>query len=59
MKETMFQRGQEDEDEDLDTKITRGVQRAARRKAKQEQLKRLHKAQVSLPEDRDTRDSQG
>ncbi|XP_068455206.1 protein-methionine sulfoxide oxidase mical3b-like isoform X3 [Clinocottus analis] len=48
VKETMFQRGQEDPDlhEDLDAKITRRVQRAARRKAKQEQLKRLHKAQV-------------
>ncbi|KAL7371247.1 hypothetical protein ABVT39_022779 [Epinephelus coioides] len=46
VKETMFQRGQEDEEEDLDTKITRRVQRAARRKAKQEQLKRLHKAQM-------------
>ncbi|XP_023259774.1 protein-methionine sulfoxide oxidase mical3a-like [Seriola lalandi dorsalis] len=46
VKETMFQRGQQDEDEDLDTKITRRVQRAARRQAKQEQLKRLHKAQV-------------
>lgn len=43
--ETMFQRGREDED--LDAKITRRVQRAVRRKAKQEQLKRLHKAQVS------------
>ncbi|XP_044042460.1 protein-methionine sulfoxide oxidase mical3a-like [Siniperca chuatsi] len=46
VKETMFQRGQEDEVEDLDAKITRRVQRAARRKAKQEQLKRLHKAQM-------------
>ncbi|XP_026182553.1 protein-methionine sulfoxide oxidase mical3b isoform X6 [Mastacembelus armatus] len=46
IKETMFQRGREDEDEDLDTKITRRVQRAARRQAKQEQLKRLHKAQM-------------
>ncbi|XP_056223929.1 protein-methionine sulfoxide oxidase mical3b isoform X2 [Seriola aureovittata] len=46
VKETMFQRGQQDEDEDLDTKITRRVQRAARRQAKQEQLKRLHKAQM-------------
>ncbi|KAI3366581.1 hypothetical protein L3Q82_009195, partial [Scortum barcoo] len=46
MKETMFQRGHEDKDEDLDAKITRRVQRAARRKAKQEQLKRLHKAQM-------------
>ncbi|KAM6896147.1 protein-methionine sulfoxide oxidase mical3b-like [Lycodopsis pacificus] len=46
VKETMFQRGQKEEDEDLDAKITRRVQRAARRKAKQEQLKRLHKAQM-------------
>nr|XP_046235659.1 protein-methionine sulfoxide oxidase mical3b isoform X2 [Scatophagus argus] len=46
VKETMFQRQQEDKDEDLDAKITRRVQRAARRKAKQEQLKRLHKAQM-------------
>uniref|UniRef100_UPI0037E998BA protein-methionine sulfoxide oxidase mical3b-like n=1 Tax=Semicossyphus pulcher TaxID=241346 RepID=UPI0037E998BA len=46
VKETLFQRGPEEEDEDLDTKITRRVQRAARRKAKQEQLKRLHKAQM-------------
>lgn len=51
MKETLFHRDQDDED--LDTKITRRVQRAARRQAKQEQLKRLHKAQVSVPEDRD------
>ncbi|XP_037615799.1 protein-methionine sulfoxide oxidase mical3b isoform X3 [Sebastes umbrosus] len=46
VKETMFHSRQEDEDEDLDAKITRRVQRAARRKAKQEQLKRLHKAQM-------------
>nr|XP_019961726.1 PREDICTED: protein-methionine sulfoxide oxidase mical3a-like [Paralichthys olivaceus] len=46
VKEAMFHRGPEDEDEDLDTKITRGVQRAARRQAKQEQQKRLHKAQM-------------
>ncbi|XP_054481007.1 protein-methionine sulfoxide oxidase mical3a-like [Anoplopoma fimbria] len=46
VKETMFQMGEKDEDEDLDAKITRRVQRAARRKAKQEQLKRLHKAQM-------------
>lgn len=45
VKETLFQGGQEDE-EDLDTQITRRVQRAAQRQAKQEQLKRLHKAQV-------------
>ncbi|XP_040886580.1 protein-methionine sulfoxide oxidase mical3a-like [Toxotes jaculatrix] len=44
--ETMFQRSREDEEEDLDAKITRRVQRAARRQAKQEQLKRLHKAQM-------------
>lgn len=54
MTETLFQREQEhhQEDhqeyqEDLDAKITRRVQRAARRTARQEQLKRLHKAQVS------------
>ena len=47
VKEVMFHRGQ-DQQEDLDAKITRRVQRVARRKAKQEQLKRLHKAQVSL-----------
>ncbi|XP_069001544.1 protein-methionine sulfoxide oxidase mical3b isoform X2 [Embiotoca jacksoni] len=46
VKETLFQRDQEDEDEDLDAKITRRVQRAARRQAKQEELKRLHKAQM-------------
>ncbi|XP_065807295.1 protein-methionine sulfoxide oxidase mical3b isoform X2 [Labrus bergylta] len=44
VKETMFQRGQEEED--LDAKITRRVQRAARRTAKQEELKRLHRAQM-------------
>lgn len=42
----MFQRGQEDEDEDLDVKITRRVQRDARRRAKQDEQKRLHKAQT-------------
>ncbi|XP_072233704.1 protein-methionine sulfoxide oxidase mical3b isoform X2 [Leuresthes tenuis] len=42
VRETMFQK----EEEDLDAKITRRVQRAARRQAKQEQLKRLHKAQL-------------
>ncbi|XP_040009232.1 protein-methionine sulfoxide oxidase mical3b-like [Xiphias gladius] len=46
VKEAMFQREREDQDEDLDAKITRRVQRAARRQAKQEQLKRLHKAQM-------------
>ncbi|XP_035536387.1 protein-methionine sulfoxide oxidase mical3b [Morone saxatilis] len=45
VKETMFEKGREDE-EALDAKITRRVQRVARRKAKQEQLKRLHKAQM-------------
>lgn len=53
VRETMFQREREDEKEDLDAKITRRVQRAARRTAKREQLKRLHKAQVSLPLDRE------
>lgn len=55
MTETLFQREQEDDQhydhkdqpQDLDARITRRVQRAARRTAKQEQLKRLHKAQVS------------
>uniref|UniRef100_A0AAX7UM38 BMERB domain-containing protein n=1 Tax=Astatotilapia calliptera TaxID=8154 RepID=A0AAX7UM38_ASTCA len=42
----MFQREREDDDDDLDTRITRRVQRAARRQAKQEELKRLHKAQM-------------
>ncbi|XP_035764217.1 protein-methionine sulfoxide oxidase mical3b isoform X4 [Neolamprologus brichardi] len=46
VKETMFQREHEDDDNDLDTRITRRVQRAARRQAKQEELKRLHKAQM-------------
>ncbi|XP_065325529.1 protein-methionine sulfoxide oxidase mical3b isoform X9 [Pelmatolapia mariae] len=46
VKETMFQREREDDDDDLDTRITRRVQRAARRQAKQEELKRLHKAQM-------------
>lgn len=52
VKETLFHGGQEDEDGDLDAQITRRVQKAAQRQAKQEQLKRLHKAQVKLPEDR-------
>lgn len=55
MTETLFQRekeddqecSQEDHPEDLNAKITRRVQRAARRTARQEQLKKLHKAQVS------------
>uniref|UniRef100_A0AAQ4PD97 BMERB domain-containing protein n=1 Tax=Gasterosteus aculeatus aculeatus TaxID=481459 RepID=A0AAQ4PD97_GASAC len=46
LKESMFQGEPKDEDEDLDAKITRRVQRAARRKAQQEQLKRLHNAQM-------------
>ncbi|XP_055367841.1 protein-methionine sulfoxide oxidase mical3a-like isoform X2 [Betta splendens] len=45
VKETLFQGGQEEED-NLDAQITRRVQRAARRQAKQDQLKRLHKAQM-------------
>lgn len=51
LKESMFQGEPKDEDEDLDAKITRRVQRAARRKAQQEQLKRLHNAQVGPPEE--------
>lgn len=46
VKETMFQKEIEGGDEDLDARITRRVQRAARRQAKQEELKRLHKAQM-------------
>ncbi|XP_036005283.1 protein-methionine sulfoxide oxidase mical3a [Fundulus heteroclitus] len=46
VRETMFHKEPEDEDEDLDAKITRRVQRAARRQAKKDQLKRLHKAQM-------------
>lgn len=52
VREAMFEKQEGDEDGDLDAKITRRVQRAARRQAKKEQLKRLHKAQVSLSEDR-------
>lgn len=39
-------------DEELNAKLTRRVQKAARRQAKQEELKRLHRAQVgpSTPE---------
>lgn len=33
-------------EEELNAKLTRRVQRAARRQAKQEELKRLHRAQV-------------
>ncbi|XP_058273398.1 protein-methionine sulfoxide oxidase mical3b isoform X4 [Hemibagrus wyckioides] len=33
-------------EEELDAKLTRRVQRAARRQAKQEELKRLHRAQI-------------
>ncbi|XP_046728913.1 protein-methionine sulfoxide oxidase mical3b isoform X3 [Silurus meridionalis] len=41
---TLFQKaGTQDE---LDAKLTRRVQRAARRQAKQEELKRLHRAQI-------------
>lgn len=34
-------------EEELDAKLTRRVQRAIRRQAKQEELKRLHRAQVT------------
>eukprot|EP00079_Xenopus_tropicalis_P018642 XP_004920728.2 PREDICTED: protein-methionine sulfoxide oxidase mical3a-like [Xenopus tropicalis] len=33
-------------DEELSAKLTRRVQKAARRQAKQEELKRLHRAQI-------------
>lgn len=45
--ETMFQVGQEMKDEE---KLTQKVQRTTGRKTKQEQLKRLHRAQVMKPE---------
>ncbi|XP_056443592.1 protein-methionine sulfoxide oxidase mical3b-like [Gadus chalcogrammus] len=50
--ESLFRPGQgaeeggEEEEAALDARLTRRVQRAARRQAKQEQLKRLHKAQI-------------
>ncbi|XP_013881349.1 protein-methionine sulfoxide oxidase mical3a isoform X2 [Austrofundulus limnaeus] len=46
VKESLFQKEQENQDQDLDTKTSRRVQRTARRQAKQEELKRLHKAQM-------------
>lgn len=46
VKESLFLKTTETEEEDLDAELTRRVQRAARKQAKQEQLKRLHKAQV-------------
>lgn len=46
VKEAFFSKTKETEDEDLEAKLTRRVQRVARKQAKQEQLKRLHKAQV-------------
>lgn len=48
--ETLFQKAHEDEDlEDQEdrTRAAQQLERAARRKFKQEQLKRLHRAQVS------------
>lgn len=36
-------------EEELNAKLTRRVQKAARRQAKQEELKRLHRAQVTDP----------
>ncbi|XP_029485958.2 protein-methionine sulfoxide oxidase mical3b-like isoform X2 [Oncorhynchus nerka] len=42
--EAMFHR--DPEEEELDARLTRRVQRAARKQAKQEQLKRLHRAQM-------------
>ncbi|XP_055793968.1 protein-methionine sulfoxide oxidase mical3a-like isoform X2 [Salvelinus fontinalis] len=44
--EAMFHRERDPEEEQLDARLTRRVQRAARKQAKQEQLKRLHRAQM-------------
>ncbi|XP_029597924.1 protein-methionine sulfoxide oxidase mical3a [Salmo trutta] len=44
--EAMFHRDRDPEEERLDARLTRRVQRAARKQAKQEQLKRLHRAQM-------------
>ncbi|XP_010885225.2 protein-methionine sulfoxide oxidase mical3b isoform X4 [Esox lucius] len=44
--ESMFHRDRDPEEEQLDARLTRRVQRAARKQAKQEQLKRLHRAQM-------------
>ncbi|XP_070996950.1 protein-methionine sulfoxide oxidase mical3b-like isoform X2 [Oncorhynchus clarkii lewisi] len=44
--EAMFHRDRDPEEEELDARLTRRVQRAARKQAKQEQLKRLHRAQM-------------
>ncbi|XP_041713785.2 protein-methionine sulfoxide oxidase mical3b-like [Coregonus clupeaformis] len=44
--EAMFHRDRDPEEEQLDARLTRRVQRAARKQAKQEQLKRLHRAQM-------------
>ncbi|CAL9682610.1 unnamed protein product [Knipowitschia caucasica] len=46
VRENLFQKKIDEDEEDLDAKITRRVQKAARKQAKKEQLKRLHKAQV-------------
>ncbi len=43
---TLFQRAETEEE--LNAKLTRRVQRAARRQAKQEELRRLHRAQVCV-----------
>lgn len=43
---TLFQRA--GTEEELNAKLTRRVQRAARRQAKQEELRRLHRAQVCV-----------
>ncbi|CAB1333766.1 unnamed protein product [Coregonus sp. 'balchen'] len=48
--EAMFHRDRDPEEEQLDARLTRRVQRAARKQAKQEQLKRLHRAQRQLEE---------
>ncbi|KAG1929429.1 [F-actin]-monooxygenase MICAL3 [Pimephales promelas] len=50
MKDMEHEKGKEEEktytEEELNAKLTRRVQKAARRQAKQEELKRLHRAQI-------------
>ncbi|KTG43982.1 hypothetical protein cypCar_00010703 [Cyprinus carpio] len=50
MKDVEKEKGKEEEktytEEELNAKLTRRVQKAARRQAKQEELKRLHRAQI-------------
>ncbi|XP_028307388.1 F-actin-monooxygenase MICAL3-like isoform X3 [Gouania willdenowi] len=46
IQETLFQSRQADQDQCLDSKVSRRVRRASQKQARQEQLKRLHKAQM-------------